>query len=145
MAPATRRWNAGTAPSWRGHGHDRRARTSRRPAGASQARAPAGSGAAAAPGTAPQRNGMDAAGGRRPVLAHRLPQGHGPAAWMGSREARRRTTDLVTITARPRWARLLATWAATTCWAMVGYVGCVAALYGVTAQQAAWGGPLWWP
>jgi hypothetical protein len=69
----------------------------------------------------------------------------GAAAWMGSREARRRTTDLVTITARPRWARLLATWAATTCWAMVGYVGCVAALYGVTAQQAAWGGPLWWP
>jgi len=35
----------------------------------------------------------------------------GAAAWMGSREARRRTADLVTI----------------------------------TAQQAAWGGPLWWP
>jgi hypothetical protein len=69
----------------------------------------------------------------------------GAAAWMGSRETRRRTTDLVTITARPRWARLLATWAATTCWAMVGYLGCVAVLYGVTAQQAAWGGPLWWP
>jgi hypothetical protein len=69
----------------------------------------------------------------------------GAAAWMGSRDARRRTTDLVTITARPRWARLLATWAATTCWAMAGYLGCVAALYGVTAHQAAWGGPLWWP
>src|SRR5215831_6946377 len=69
----------------------------------------------------------------------------GAAAWMGSRDARRRTTDLVTITARPRWARQLATWAATTCWALVGYLGCVAALYGVTAQQAAWGGPLWWP
>ena len=69
----------------------------------------------------------------------------GAAAWMGSREARRRTMDLVTITARPRWARQLATWAATTCWAMVGYLGCVAALYGVTAHQAAWGGPLWWP
>ena len=69
----------------------------------------------------------------------------GAAAWMGSREARRHTTDLVTITARPRWARQLATWAATTCWAMVGYLGCVAALYSVTAWQAAWGGPLWWP
>ena len=69
----------------------------------------------------------------------------GAAAWMGSRESRRHTTDLVTITARPRWARQLATWAATTCWATVGYLGCVAALYGVTAQQAAWGGPLWWP
>ena len=69
----------------------------------------------------------------------------GAAAWMGSREARRRTTDLVTITARPRWARLLTTWAATTCWAMMGYLACVAVLYGVTAQQVAWGGPLWWP
>src|SRR5215472_18323310 len=69
----------------------------------------------------------------------------GAAERMGSRESRRHTTDLVTITARPRWARQLATWAATTCWATAGYLGCVAALYGVTAQQAAWGGPLWWP
>jgi hypothetical protein len=69
----------------------------------------------------------------------------GAAAWMGSRDARRHTTDLVTIAARPRWARQLATWAATTCWAMVGYLACVAALYGVTAQQAVWGRPLWWP
>jgi hypothetical protein len=69
----------------------------------------------------------------------------GAAAWTGSREGRRHTTDLVTIAARPRWARLLAAWAATTCWAMVGYLGCVAVLYAVTAQQATWGGPLWWP
>jgi hypothetical protein len=69
----------------------------------------------------------------------------GAAAWTGSREGRRHTTDLVAIAARPRWARLLAAWAATTCWAMVGYLGCVAVLYGVTARQAAWGGPLWWP
>ena len=69
----------------------------------------------------------------------------GAAAWMGSREGRLRTTDLVTITARPRSARLLATWAATTCWAIVGYLGCLAVLYGATARQATWGGPLWWP
>jgi hypothetical protein len=69
----------------------------------------------------------------------------GAAAWMGSREARRHTTDLVTITAWPQWARLLATWAATTCWAMTGYLGCLAVLYGVIAHQASWGGPLWWP
>jgi hypothetical protein len=69
----------------------------------------------------------------------------GAAAWMGSREGRHRTTDLVTITARPRSARLLATWAATTCWAIVGYLGCLAVLYGATARQATWGGPLWWP
>ena len=69
----------------------------------------------------------------------------GAAAWTGSREGRRHTTDLVMIAARPRWARLLAAWAATTCWAVAGYLGCVAVLYGVTAQQATWGGPLWWP
>jgi hypothetical protein len=52
----------------------------------------------------------------------------GAAAWMGSREARRRVTDQVTVTARPRWARLLAPWAATTIWAMAAYLGCVAVL-----------------
>jgi hypothetical protein len=69
----------------------------------------------------------------------------GAAAWMGSRESRRRVTDQVTITARPRWTRLLMPWAATTIWAMVAYLGCLAVLYGVTAREASWGGPLWWP
>jgi hypothetical protein len=69
----------------------------------------------------------------------------GAAAWMGSRERRRRTTDLTTTTAQPRWIRLLVIWTATTCWAIVGCLGCVAILYGVTARQASWGGPLWWP
>jgi hypothetical protein len=69
----------------------------------------------------------------------------GAAAWMGSRENRRRTTDLVAITARPRPARLLTTWAATTGWALVAYLACVSVVYGMTARQAAWGGPLWWP
>jgi hypothetical protein len=69
----------------------------------------------------------------------------GAAAWTASREARRRITDQVTVTARPRWARLLAPWAATTIWAMLAYLGCTAVLYGVTAHQASWGGPLWWP
>jgi hypothetical protein len=69
----------------------------------------------------------------------------GAAAWTGSREARRHITDLVTITAQPRWARRLAAWMATTSWAMAGYLACLAALYAVTAHQASWGGPLWWP
>jgi hypothetical protein len=69
----------------------------------------------------------------------------GAAAWMGSREGRRGTADLVGMTATPRWAGQLATWAATTCWAMVAYLGGVAVVYGITARQAAWGGPLWWP
>jgi len=69
----------------------------------------------------------------------------GVAAWMGSREGRRGTADLVGVTALPRWAGQLATWAATTCWAMVAYLGGVAVVYGITARQATWGGPLGWP
>jgi len=69
----------------------------------------------------------------------------GVAAWTGSRDGRRETVDLVAVTARPRWTGRLATWAATTCWATAAYLGCVAALYAVTARQAGWGGPPWWP
>ena len=82
------------------------------------------------------------------MLDHFLPLvafGAGGAAWMGSREARRRTTDLVTVTPRSGWTRRLATCAATTCWMLVAYGCLVAVLYGVTARQATWGGPAWWP
>jgi hypothetical protein len=51
----------------------------------------------------------------------------------------------VGVTAVPRWAGQLATWAAATFWAELVYLGCVAVVYGVTAEQAHWGGPLWWP
>ncbi len=67
------------------------------------------------------------------------------AAWMGSREGRRDISDLLGVTARPCWSRQLATWAATTAWAEAGCLGCVAVVYGITARQASWGGPLWWP
>ncbi|HEX6523129.1 MAG TPA: hypothetical protein VF070_24495 [Streptosporangiaceae bacterium] len=82
------------------------------------------------------------------MLDHFLPLvafGAGAAAWMGSREARRRTTDMVTATPRPGWARKLATCAATTCWMLVAYACLIAVLYGVTARQATWGSPAWWP
>ena len=69
----------------------------------------------------------------------------GAAAWMGAREARRHVADLVAVTARPRWARQLTTWAATAGWAIAGYLVCLAVVYGVTAHQVHWGGPLWWP
>jgi len=69
----------------------------------------------------------------------------GAAAWMGSREGRRSITELVAGTARPHWSRQLATWAATTAWAEVGCLACVAVVYLITARHAAWGGPLWWP
>ncbi|MGW0633449.1 hypothetical protein [Streptomyces sp. NPDC002758] len=69
----------------------------------------------------------------------------GAAAWTASREARRRLTDQLVVTARPRWERQFASWLATTVWALAAYFGCVAVLYEVTAHQARWGGPLWWP
>jgi hypothetical protein len=69
----------------------------------------------------------------------------GVAAWTGSRDGRRGSVDLVAITARPRWAAQLAAWAATTCWVIVAYLACVAVVYGITARQVTWSGPLWWP
>jgi hypothetical protein len=69
----------------------------------------------------------------------------GAAAWMGSREGRRDLTDLLGVTARPRWSRQLAAWAATTAWAELGCLACIAVVYVMTARQASWGGPLWWP
>ena len=69
----------------------------------------------------------------------------GVGAWVGSRDGRRGLADLVGATAMPRWAGQLATWAAATIWAEALYLACVAVLYGVTADQGAWGGPLWWP
>jgi hypothetical protein len=65
----------------------------------------------------------------------------GAAAWMGSREGRRHITDLVGVAARPRWARQLAVWAATTGWAILGGLCCTGAVYLMTARQASWGGP----
>ena len=69
----------------------------------------------------------------------------GAAAWMGGRESRRRTADVLATTPVPRAARLLVVWAATTCWALAGYLICVGPAYWVTAARAGYGGPLWWP
>jgi hypothetical protein len=69
----------------------------------------------------------------------------GGAAWVGARESRRHLADLLAGTARSRWARQLAAWTAVTCWALAGYLACVGVVYAITARQATWGGPLWWP
>jgi hypothetical protein len=69
----------------------------------------------------------------------------GVCAWAGSRDGRRGLVDLVGVTAVPRWAAQLAAWAAATIWAEALYLAGVGVLYGVTAHQGAWGGPLWWP
>lgn len=66
------------------------------------------------------------------------------AAWMGSRDGRRGLADLVTATARPRWAAHLATWAATAIWAVAAYLVFVGAMFAVYAHQGVGGTPPWW-
>jgi hypothetical protein len=68
----------------------------------------------------------------------------GVAAWMGSRDGRRGLTDLVIATARPRWAAQLATWAATTIWAVAAYLVFVGVMFAVYARQGVGGTPPWW-
>ena len=69
----------------------------------------------------------------------------GIAAWMGSREDRRGTTDLVAVAVLSRWTTRLVTWAATTCWVEAAYLVYAGVVYGVTARQSAWAGSFWWP
>lgn len=79
------------------------------------------------------------------VLSDVGPFTAGAAAWMGSREGRRGTADLVSVTARSRWTGRLATWAATAGWALLALVGCVAVLYQSTsAELGGWGVAQWW-
>jgi hypothetical protein len=68
----------------------------------------------------------------------------GVAAWMGSRDGRRGTADLLTAAARPRWAVQLAAWAATAIWAVGGYLAFVGVLFALYAHQGVLGEPPWW-
>jgi hypothetical protein len=68
----------------------------------------------------------------------------GLAAWVGSRDGRRGTADLVTAAARPRWAVQAASWAATAIWAVGGYLAFVGVMFAVYAQQGVRGEPPWW-
>lgn len=88
-------------------------------------------------------------------IATAISQGHllvdfgpfvaGTAAWMGSRDGRRETAELVSVTACSRWAGHLVTWLATTAWALAGYLVLVGVLYAAIAGRVSWGGPPWWP
>jgi hypothetical protein len=69
----------------------------------------------------------------------------GIAAWMGSREDRRGTTDLMAVAVLSRWTARLVTWAATICWVEAAYLVYAGVVYGVTARQSAWAGSFWWP
>jgi hypothetical protein len=68
----------------------------------------------------------------------------GVAAWMGSRDGRRGTADLVTATPRPRYVAQLAAWAATAAWAVGAYLAFVGVLFGVYAHEGVHGSPPWW-
>ena len=68
----------------------------------------------------------------------------GVAAWIGSRDGRRGTADLVAGAARPRWAAQLAAWAAAAIWAVGGYLVFVGVMFAVYAHQGLQGSPPWW-
>ncbi len=68
----------------------------------------------------------------------------GAAAWMGSRDGRRRTADLVAGAVRPRWAVQLAAWAAAAIWAVGGYLAFVGVMFAVYTHQGLAGSPPWW-
>jgi hypothetical protein len=69
----------------------------------------------------------------------------GAAAWIGSRDGRRRTADLVTGAVWPRWAAQLAAWAAAAIWAVGAYLVFVGVMFGVYAyQEGLQGSPPWW-
>jgi hypothetical protein len=68
----------------------------------------------------------------------------GMAAWIGSRDGRRGTADLVMATPRPRWVAQLATWAATATWVVAAYLVFVLVMFAVYAHQGVAGEPPWW-
>jgi hypothetical protein len=69
----------------------------------------------------------------------------GIAAWVATREGRRKTGDLLATTARAAWARQATVLAATAFWMVLAYLAGVAVIYIQTARQATWGGPPLWP
>jgi hypothetical protein len=69
----------------------------------------------------------------------------GLAAWVGSREGRRRTGDLLTTTGWPAWARQASVLGGTLFWLLLTFLAGVAVVYIQTARQATWGGPPLWP
>ena len=69
----------------------------------------------------------------------------GLAAWVASREGRRKTDDLLATTVRPAWARQASALGATLFWLILTFLVGVAAVYVDTALNATWGGPPLWP
>jgi hypothetical protein len=68
----------------------------------------------------------------------------GVAAWIGSRDGRRGTADLVAGAVRPRWAAQLVTWASAAIWAVGAYLVFVGVMFAVYAHEGLQGSPPWW-
>jgi len=68
----------------------------------------------------------------------------GMAAWIGARDGRRGTADLVTATPRPRWVAQLATWGATALWAVLAYLVFAGVMFAWYAHRGVQGEPPWW-
>jgi hypothetical protein len=79
------------------------------------------------------------------MLVDFLPFAAGLAAWVGSREGRRKTRDVLTTTVRPALLRQAAALGATLFWLLLVFLAGVVVLYVATALQATWGGPPLWP
>jgi hypothetical protein len=79
------------------------------------------------------------------MIADFGPFAAGLAAWVASREGRRKTGDLLATTARPAWARQALALGATLFWLLLTFLAGVAVVYIDTARQATWGGPPLWP
>jgi hypothetical protein len=79
------------------------------------------------------------------MIADFGPIAAGLAAWVASREGRRKTGDLVATTVRPAWARQASALGATLFWLLLAFLVGVAMVYIDTALNATWGGPPLWP
>jgi hypothetical protein len=67
------------------------------------------------------------------------------AAWTASRDHRRSMADLLASTPRNPYSRTLTAWLVSVGWMAAFYVAMAAAFLSITATQATWGGPQWWP
>ena len=79
------------------------------------------------------------------MLVDFIPFAAGLGAWVGSREGRRKTRDLLATTVRPALARQASALGATLFWLLLVFLAGVVVLYVATALQATWGGPPLWP
>jgi hypothetical protein len=69
----------------------------------------------------------------------------GVAAWVASTEHRRDMGDLLASTPASPWRRTLAAWSISLGWMAAFYLALAAAYLSITAAQATWGAPQWWP